>query len=127
MLLRERDDFAEILAWIVENCPDVTASTCVGPSCDPCVGSGCDPCKGPNCEPPCVIDCEPPVEGGNPGNKKPVGKATENPTGVPNDIHHGVSGGTEEGSTGASSTSNERGPAQDRLANPKTFRSKGKP
>ena len=139
VLLRERDDFGEILAWIVENCPDVTGSTCIGPNCEPCTGPGCNECTGPNCGPcegeecpckgedcPCEgEECPQPTEGGNPGNKKPVGKATENPTGT--DKHHGVSGSTEPGSTGASSTSQERGPAQEQPANPKTFKVKGKP
>lgn len=72
---------------------------------------GCGPPPPPPPPPPgCKTDCGPepePETGANPGNNKPVGKATENPTGE--DKHWSPSGtdSSPSGSTGASKTSKE--------------------
>jgi len=120
--LRLRDDFEEILAWTLQNCPDVVGSvtapatviaasdgggrggggdieTCVGEDCD----GGDETCVGEDCDddtPKCL---------GNPGNNKCVGRATEDPTGTGKHWDQDGKDGyvSPKGSTGASKTSRE--------------------
>ena len=125
--LELRKDFDQILEYILENCPQTVGATITGSICE---GSDCGsnppslPSQ-PSPSPTCQGNCPPPpttTQGANPGNKKPVGNATENPTGA--DKMWTPSGATANGSTGTSTTSQERGPAQSQPANDISFKSK---